>query len=72
MNQIWAGHPGAQQLREIGDNSQVEVWTKPLGGGRTAALFINTQNKKAESEEMLALLAAGLSRSATGNGNLQL
>ena len=24
---------------------QVEVWTKPLGGGRTAALFVNTADK---------------------------
>ena len=43
--EIWAGNPGAQKLDKLGTNKQVEVWTKPLGGGRTAALFINTAEK---------------------------
>jgi hypothetical protein len=31
VNQAWAGHPGVQLLRGLGNNSQVEFWTKPLG-----------------------------------------
>lgn len=42
VNQAWAGHPGSQVLYNIGSNSQVEVWTKPLGDGRTAAFILNT------------------------------
>jgi hypothetical protein len=42
VNQAWDGHPGRQALVNIGSNSQVEVWTKPIGGGRTAAFIINT------------------------------
>ena len=45
VNQIWAGHPGSQLLANIGSNGQIEIWTKPLGGDRTAVLFINTANK---------------------------
>eukprot|EP01043_Picozoa_sp_COSAG02_P010805 COSAG02_NODE_388_length_23287_cov_109.067017_11_plen_433_part_00 len=45
VNQIWAGHPGSQVLANIGSNGQIEVWTKPLGGARTAVLAINTANK---------------------------
>ena len=29
--QAWAGHPGSQVLEGIGNNSAIEVWTKPLG-----------------------------------------
>ena len=43
--EMWAGHPGAQKLDRLGSNKQVEVWTKPLGNGRTAALFVNTAEK---------------------------
>ena len=49
VNQIWAGHPGSQKLAGIGNNKQVEVWTKPLGGDRTAALFVNTAEKDAQT-----------------------
>jgi hypothetical protein len=28
-----------------GDNGLIEVWTKPLGEGRTAALLVNTADK---------------------------
>jgi len=42
VNQAWAGHPGSQVLHGLGNNSQVEVWTKPLGGDRTAVFMINT------------------------------
>ena len=45
VNQAWAGHPGSQVLHDIGNNSQVEVWTKPLGDGRTAVFIINTADK---------------------------
>lgn len=49
VNQIWAGHPGSQKLVGLGSNKQVEVWTKPLGNGRTAALFVNTAEKDARA-----------------------
>lgn len=49
---MWAGHPGAQKLDKLGSNKQVEVWTKPLGDGRTAALFINTAEKDFEVPEL--------------------
>lgn len=42
VNQAWAGHPGSQRLSGLGTNRQTEVWTKPLGGGRTAVLIVNT------------------------------
>ena len=29
-------------LAGVGSNKQIEVWTKPLGDGRTAALIVNT------------------------------
>eukprot|EP01043_Picozoa_sp_COSAG02_P029941 COSAG02_NODE_1885_length_10515_cov_7.148522_6_plen_299_part_00 len=32
-------------LANIGSNGQIEVWTKPLGGDRTAVLVVNTANK---------------------------
>ena len=47
INQIWAGHPGSQALAGVGSNSQLEVWTKPLGGDRTAVLVVNTADKTA-------------------------
>ena len=48
MNQAWAGAPGSQILSGLGTNKQVEVWTKPLGKGRTAALFVNTASENME------------------------
>jgi hypothetical protein len=50
--EMWAGNPGAQKLDKLGSNKQVEVWTKPLGAGRTAALFINTADKDFEVPEL--------------------
>jgi hypothetical protein len=47
VNQAWAGHPGAQVIHSAGNNSQVEVWWKPLGAQRTAIFVLNTQNKDA-------------------------
>ena len=50
----YAGHPGSQVLAAQGNNSLVEVWTKPLGDGRTAALIINTaDNVNADGAEVL-------------------
>lgn len=45
VNQAWDGHPGSQLLWGLGNNSQVEVWTKPLGENRTAVFIINTEDK---------------------------
>jgi len=42
VNQAWAGHPGAQVFANAVSNSATEVWTKPLGGQRTAVFMINT------------------------------
>ena len=50
----------------------MEVWTKPLGGGRTAALFINTQNKKAEADTAALTAEQEQGRSTTANGLVQL
>lgn len=58
VNQAWAGHPGSQVLHSIGNNSQVEVWTKPLGNGRTAALIINTADKASSLGGMAAAVEA--------------
>ena len=41
------------------------MWTKPLGGGRTAALVVNTQNKDAGSVAVEAT-------ETSGGGHLQL
>jgi hypothetical protein len=73
VNQIWAGHPGAQQLSGIGDNQQVEVWTKPLGAGRIAALVVNTQNKGEVEHQSAAGRAATVAVQAQdGTNTLQL
>jgi len=42
VNQAWVGHPGSQAIANAGNNSWTEVWTKPLGNGRTAAFILNT------------------------------
>jgi len=44
VNQIWAGHPGSQAMAGLGSNGAVELWTKPLGEGRLAALLVNTED----------------------------
>eukprot|EP00756_Hemistasia_phaeocysticola_P016784 Hpha_TRINITY_DN15497_c2_g9::TRINITY_DN15497_c2_g9_i1::g.176301::m.176301/K07407/E3.2.1.22B, galA, rafA; alpha-galactosidase len=40
VNQAWAGHPGRQVSQVAGD---VEVWAKPLPGGKLAVLMLNPQ-----------------------------
>ena len=57
-----------QVLAGIGSNSQLEVWTKPLGGGRTAALVVNTANKLEKPPAPVPAVPAV----AEGNGNLNL
>jgi alpha-galactosidase len=44
VNQMWHGSPGHQALWGLGENSAIEVWTKPLGHGRLAAVLLNTAN----------------------------
>lgn len=45
VSQSWAGHPGSLVRTLLPRNGSavagVQLWSKPLGGGRTAALFIN-------------------------------
>lgn len=53
VNQIWDGHPGRQMLANVGSNRAVEVWTKPVGEGRTAVFVINTADKNELSEPPL-------------------
>jgi hypothetical protein len=65
---MWAGHPGAQKLDKLGSNQQVEVWTKPLGGGRTAALFINTAEKNMHASQVERGAARSSSTTAGGGG----
>ena len=69
MNQIWAGHPGSQVLANIGSNGQVEVWTKPLGGGRTAVLVVNTAK---DAEAVNDAVVEDVYKSESMAGNLQL
>ena len=54
VNQAWAGHPGSQVIAGAGNNSMVEVWTKPLGGDRTAVFIINTEDDNVEAEAQAA------------------
>lgn len=54
VNQAWAGHPGAQLLSGVGTNKQIEVWTKPLGDGRTAILIVNTANNNDHADDRLS------------------
>lgn len=58
VNQIWAGHPGSQVLAGIGNNKEVEVWTKPLGEGRTAVFILNTADKATTMKKTPASLTS--------------
>ena len=43
------GSPGHQALSGLGSNGLVEVWTKPIGKGRTAAFIVNTADKDTDT-----------------------
>ena len=66
INQAWAGHPGRQALHGLGNNSEVEVWVKPLGEQRTAALIVNAGDKAAAGERRHAPAAAAAAASYGG------
>eukprot|EP00039_Didymoeca_costata_P003318 m.66805 g.66805 ORF g.66805 m.66805 type:complete len:651 (+) comp11839_c0_seq3:243-2195(+) len=51
VNQAWEGHPGSQIMDSLGSNKAVEVWTKPIGGNRTAAFFLNTADASIEAPQ---------------------
>jgi hypothetical protein len=63
--EIEDGH--ARTQANIGSNAQIEVWAKPLGGGRTAVLVVNTADKAAAA----AATAAAAER-ARGSNQLNL
>eukprot|EP00854_Cymbomonas_tetramitiformis_P014975 gene14975-17701_t len=60
VNQAWAGHPGRQALVEIGSNKAVEVWSKPLGDGKLATFFINTDTNKTNATATVSLADLGI------------
>ena len=54
----------------MGSNGLVEVWTKPIGKGRTAAFIVNTADKDTDTDDTGDNGQQGLgerSRSAGGN-----
>jgi alpha-galactosidase len=48
INQAWAGHPGQLVRTHSAWNgaTQLQLWTKPLGGGKIAAFVINNDGKE--------------------------
>ena len=63
--------PGHQALSGLGSNGLVEVWTKPIGKGRTAAFIVNTADKATDTAGNRGQQGLG-ERSQSAGGNIVL
>ena len=69
------GSPGHQALSGLGSNGLVEVWTKPIGKGRTAAFIVNTADKDTDTDGTGSNRPVGVhfgARSHSAGGNIVL
>jgi len=51
INQAWAGHPGrlVKTIPGKGGQPQMQVWAKPVGGGRTAVLVLSNDAQESHA-----------------------